>query len=79
MKEIEGFIEPIVRCIRGRLWLNQFAFPRNALIWFVCTFDAVLELESIVGELFGHFIDPTWHIATDCRPEHHALADMKFM
>jgi hypothetical protein len=30
-----------------------------------------------VWELFGHFIDPARHIATDCRPEHHALADMK--
>src|SRR6516164_8459835 len=63
--------------VRGRLWLNQFAFPRNPLVRFVCTFDAVLELEPIVWELFGHFIDPARHIATDCRPEHHALADMK--
>jgi len=69
-----GFAEPIVPGVRGRLRLNQFAVPRNALIRFVCTFDAVLELEPIVWELFGHFIDPTRHIATDCRPEHHALA-----
>src|SRR6516164_3088475 len=55
--------------VRGRLRLNQFAFPRNALIRFVCTFDAVLELEPIVWEVFGHFIDPTRCIATDCRPE----------
>src|SRR5262245_31804281 len=63
----------------GRLRLNQFAFPRNALIRFVCTFDAVLELEPIVWEVFGHFIDPTRYIATDCRPEHYALADMELM
>src|SRR5262249_20436829 len=47
--------------VRGRLRLDQFAFPRNALIRFVCTFDAVLELAPIVWELFGHFIDPTRH------------------
>src|SRR5262249_51771959 len=33
----------------------------------------------LCGSCFGHFIDPTRHIATDCRPEHHALTDMEFM
>src|SRR5262249_36536183 len=63
----------------GRLRLNQSAVPSNALIRFVCSFDAVLELEPIVWEVFGHFIDPTRYIATDCRPEHYALADMELM
>src|SRR5262245_27537049 len=65
--------------VRGRLRLDHFAFARNALIRLVCTFDAVFELAPIVWELFGHSIGPTRHIATDCRPEHHALADMEFM
>src|SRR5260370_41943848 len=62
-----------------RLRLNQFAFPRNALMLFICTFDAIFELAPIVRELFGHFVDPAWHIATDCGPEGHALTDMEFM
>jgi hypothetical protein len=61
------------------LCLRQFAFPRNALMLFVCTFDAVFELAPIVRELFGHFVDPAWHIATDCRPEGHAPTDVEFM
>jgi hypothetical protein len=47
------------------LCLRQFAFPRNAFMRFVCTFDATFELAPIVRELFGHFVDPAWHIATD--------------
>ena len=62
-----------------RLRLNQFAFPRNALMLFICTFNAIFELAPIVGELFGHFVNPAWHIATDCGPEDHALTDMEFM
>ena len=62
-----------------RLRLNQFAFPRNALMLFICTFNAIFELAPIVGELFGHFENPAWHIATDCGPEDHALTDMEFM
>src|SRR5262245_19338539 len=46
---------------------------------FICTFDAIFELAPIVGELFGHFVNPAWHIATDCGPEDHALTDMEFM
>jgi hypothetical protein len=52
---------------------GYIAFSRNALMFFVCTFDVILELPTIVWELFGHFVDPAWHIATDCRPEGHAL------
>src|SRR5262249_16020100 len=29
--------------------------------------------------LFGHFVNPAWHIATDCGPEDYALTDMEFM
>jgi hypothetical protein len=57
---------PVMLCFR------QFAFPRNALMLFVCTFDAIFELAPIVRELFGHFVDAAWHIATDCGPEGHA-------
>jgi hypothetical protein len=62
-----------------RLRLNQFAFSRNALMLFICAFNAISELAPIVGELFGHFVNPAWHIATDCGPEDHALTDMEFM
>jgi len=41
-------------------------FPRNALMLFICTFNAIFELAPIVGELFGQFVNPAWHIATDC-------------
>ena len=62
-----GMLVPGTRATHGR--------------WFAAlvAFDAVLELEPTVWELFGHFIDPSRDIATDCRPEHHALADMEFM
>ena len=46
---------------------------------FICTLDAIFELASIVGELFGHFVNPAWHIATDSGHEDHALTDMEFM
>jgi hypothetical protein len=46
------------RVLEAGLWLNKFAFPCNALIRFVCTFDAVLELAPVVWELFRHFVDP---------------------
>jgi hypothetical protein len=55
-----------------RVGISQFAFPRNALMLFVCTFNAIFELAPIEGELFGHFVNPAWHIATDCGPEDHA-------
>jgi hypothetical protein len=58
---------------------RQFAFPRNAFMRFVCTFDAIFELAPIVRELFGHFVDPAWHIATDCGHDGHALTDLEFM
>jgi hypothetical protein len=61
------------------LCLRQFAFPRNAFMRFVCTFDAIFELAPIVRELFGHFVDPAWHIATDCGQDGHALTDVEFM
>jgi hypothetical protein len=62
-----------------RLRLSQFAFPRNALMLFICTFNAIFELAPIVGELFGHFVHPAWHVATDCGPDDHGLTDMEFM
>src|SRR4029453_7014993 len=46
---------------------------------FVCTLDVILELAPIVGKLFGHLVNPAWHVATDCGREGHALTDMKFM
>src|SRR5262249_48105256 len=51
-----------------RLRLSQFAFPRNALMLFICTFNAISKLAPIMGELFGHFVNAAWHIATDCGP-----------
>jgi hypothetical protein len=44
---------------------GQFAFPRNALMLFVCTFDVIFELPPIVRELFGQLVDSPSHIATD--------------
>jgi hypothetical protein len=58
---------------------GQFALLRNTLMLFVCTFDAIFKLAPIVWKLFGHFIGPAWHIATNGGPEHHDLADMEFM
>jgi len=46
---------------------------------FICTFDAIFELAPIVGELFGHFVNPAWHITTDCGAEDYSLTDMEFM
>ena len=43
---------------------------------FVRTFDVILELAPIVGELFGHLVNPAWHVATDCGHEGHALTDI---
>src|SRR5215471_4922461 len=69
----------VIRAVRSMLCLRQFAFSHNTLMLFVCTFDAIFELAPIVRELFGHFVDPAWHIATDCGHEGHALTDMEFM
>ena len=62
-----------------RLRLSQFAFPRNALMLFICTFNAIFELAPIVGELFGHFVNASRHIAIDCSSEDHVFTDMEFM
>jgi hypothetical protein len=59
--------------------LAQLAFPGNPIMLFICTFDAVFILAAVVRELFNHFIDAAWHIATDGRLEHHGIADMEFM
>jgi hypothetical protein len=40
------------------LRLDQLAFLRDALMLFVCTFDAIFELAPIVWELLGHFVGP---------------------
>jgi hypothetical protein len=61
------------------LRLDQLAFLRDALMLFVCTFDAIFELAPIVWELLGHFVSPAWHIATDCGPKSHALTDVEFV
>jgi hypothetical protein len=61
------------------LCLPQFAFPRNALMLFVCTFDVIFELTPIVRELFGHFVCPAWHIPTDCRRKVYDLTNLKFV
>src|SRR2546423_128086 len=70
-----SFVRPVIsrlrrlmQAARSILCLRQFAFPRNALMLFVCTFDAIFELAPIVRELFGDFVDPAWHMATDCGP-----------
>src|SRR5215813_3207343 len=69
----------VIRAVRSMLCLRQFAFSHNTLMLFVCTFDAIFELAPIVRELFGHFVDPAWHIATDRGPDDHALTDVEFM
>jgi hypothetical protein len=79
-----GFLRvtPIGRCARAEepgLRFGQFAFPRNPLMLFIRTFDAVFILATIVRELFNHFIDAAWHIATDGRLEHHGVTNMEFM
>jgi hypothetical protein len=61
------------------LRLDQLAFLRDALMLFVCTFDAIFELAPIVWELLGHFVGPAWHIATDCGPKSHGLTDVEFV
>jgi hypothetical protein len=61
------------------LCLRQFAFPHNALMLFVRTLDAIFELAPIVRQLFGHFVGPARHIATDCGPDVHGLANLEFM
>ena len=61
------------------LSLGQFAFRCNAFILFTRTFDAIFELAPIMRELFGHFVDPAWHIATNHRREGYPLTDMEFM
>jgi hypothetical protein len=48
-------------------------------MFFVCTFDVILELPTIVRELFGHFVCPAWHIPIDCRRKVHDLTDLKFV
>ena len=81
-----SFVRPVIsrlrrlmQAARSILCLRQFAFPRNALMLFVCTFDAIFELAPIVRELFGDFVDPAWHMATDCGRDGHALTDVEFM
>src|SRR4029450_8404770 len=63
----------------ARLRLGQFAFSRDALMVFVCTLDAIFELAAVVSELFGDFVGPARHIATERRLDHHGLTDMKFV
>jgi hypothetical protein len=58
-----------------RLRLGQFAFPCNAFMLLICIFDAIFELAPIMWELFGHFVNPARHIATDCGPEGHGFTD----
>jgi hypothetical protein len=65
--------------LKSRLRLGQLAFPRNPLMLFICTFDAVFIFVAVVRELFSHFIDAARHIATDCRLEHYALTDVEFV
>src|SRR6266436_4390995 len=81
-----SFVRPVIsrlrrlmQAARSILCLRQFAFPRNALMLFVCTFDAIFELAPIVRESFGDFVDPAWHMATDCGRDGHALANLEFM
>jgi hypothetical protein len=54
-------------------------FRYNAFMLFTRTFDAIFELAPIMRELFGHFVDPAWHIATDYRREGHPFTDKEFM
>ena len=46
---------------------------------FARAFDAILELSAIVGELFGYFVCPARHVATDEPPKVYDLTDLKFM
>jgi hypothetical protein len=61
------------------LCFRQFAFTHNTLVLFARTFDAIFELPPIVRQLFGHFVGPARHIATDCGPDVYGLAILEFM
>jgi hypothetical protein len=62
-----------------RLCPGQFAFCRDALVFFARTLDAIFELTAVVGEELGHSVDPARYIATNCATEHHGLTDLEFM
>src|SRR6266540_1639502 len=46
---------------------------------FICALDAVFELPPIVRQLFGHFVGPARHVATECTHDVHRLANLEFM
>jgi hypothetical protein len=48
-------------------------------MFFVCTFDVILKLPTVVRKLFGHLVCPAWHIPTDCRRKVHDLTNLKFV
>ncbi len=62
-----------------RLRLNEFAFPRDALVHFVHALDAIFELTVVLGELLGHRVDAARYVATEREPDGHNLTDLEFM
>jgi len=42
--------------LKSRLRLGQLAFPRNPLMLFICTFDAVFIFAAVVRELFRTYL-----------------------
>jgi hypothetical protein len=51
--------------LKSRLRLCQLAFPRNPLMLFICTFDAVFIFAAVVRELFRTYLK----IADCCRSD----------
>jgi hypothetical protein len=68
--------DPRVKFVRRKPW--SVRVPLQRVMLFTRTFDAIFELAPIMRELFGHFVDPAWHIATDYRREGHPFTDMEF-
>lgn len=62
-----------------RLRLNEFAFPRDALVHFVRALDAIFELTVVLGELLGHRVDAARYVATEGGPDGYSLTDREFM
>jgi hypothetical protein len=81
-----SFAYPVISPLR---WLMQVVCSCYAFVSSLsratrsCSSFALLMRYSnsrpLWRELFGHFVDPAWHITTDCRPEGHALTDVEFM
>ena len=48
------------------LHLAEFAFARDALMWFIGALDSIFVL-AITWKVFDHYVDTTWYIPANCR------------